>query len=76
MEYCVFTINRDGEYFNNNGEWRFLSELGQVGWELVAIAFESGDTARGFFKRVVPSHFVKTVAVLQGEAIKAGRSSV
>ena len=66
MEYLVVTINRDGEYFNNNTEWRSLSELGQAGWELVAIAFQDGDKARGFFKRIPQTHFVATEAVETG----------
>ena len=71
MEYLVVTINRDGEYFNNNGEWRFLSELGLAGWELVTVAFEDGNKARGFFKRIPQPNFVKTVAVLRGEVAES-----
>ena len=67
MEYLVVTIDYVGRYQRTGFEWASINELGEAGWELVTVAFENGDTARGFFKRIPQPHFVKTVAVLQGD---------
>ena len=70
MEHLVVTINKDGSFWADaKNEWQNLEELGVLGWELVTIAFEDGSRAKAFFKRTRQLHFVKTVAVLQGEEV-------
>jgi len=62
-EYLVLTVTDDGKYkrdihgerelLGSGSEERPLNELGQEGWELVAVVGQCTPTGIGFFKRPV-----------------------
>lgn len=62
-EYLVLSVTEDGKYrrdihgerefLGSGSEQRPINELGQEGWELVAVVGPFAPTAVAFFKRAV-----------------------